>query len=91
MRMRTSVLLIASIATLALTGCASPGRAHAADRQKVKENLTPELLTLNERSLDAENRLMVTFNTNMRMFWADLARASYVDRPSRLTPGPMPH
>ncbi|MBK9188429.1 MAG: hypothetical protein HUU18_09925 [Phycisphaerales bacterium] len=89
--MRTAVLVLASLATLTLAGCASPGPGHAADRRKVKENLTPELLTLNERHIEVENRLLVGFNTNMRMFWSDLSRASHTDRPSRLTPGPMPH
>lgn len=91
MRTRAAVLVLASLATLTLAGCASPGPSHAADRRKVKANLTPELLTLNERHIEADNRLLVGFNTNMRMFWADLARATYTDRPSRLTPGPMPH
>lgn len=51
---------------------------------------TPELLTLYERDVDAANSAAITFNENERMFWQDLGRAMYWDRPSRLTREPIP-
>lgn len=87
-----AALVLSSLALGTLGGCVNDqSSSAAADRSKIKQNLTPELLTTNETHLQAENRLLLTFNTNMRLFWADMARVWYIDRPSRLTPDPMPH
>lgn len=91
--MRTSAaLLLASLALATLSGCmTNQSSSAAADRARITRNITPELLTLNETHLQAENRVLLTFNTNMRMYWSDWSRVLYIDRPSRLTNAPMPH
>jgi hypothetical protein len=78
--MRKLVLSAAAIllAIPALTGCG------------IRHNLTPELMTLQDRPVDVENTWAIMCNENWRMFWSDLQRASYTDRPSRLTPEPLP-
>jgi hypothetical protein len=57
----------------------------------VRNDLTPELMSLDERPVEVSNRVALSFNANKRMIWNDLNRASLMDRPSRLTPHPMPH
>jgi len=54
-------------------------------------NLTPELLSLTERQIDTEGQIALTFDTNGRLFWKDWGRALLINRPSRLTPDPMPY
>jgi len=74
-------LLAAGIATL--SGCSS-NTAAARDAQ-VRANLTPELLTLYQRPIDADNRIALTMDENLRMANQDLGRVMLLDRPSRLT------
>jgi len=62
-----------------LTGC---GNRH---------ELTPELMTLSGRPVDVDNTYSLTCNENWRMFWGDLQRATLLDRPTRLSPDPLPH
>lgn len=57
---------------------------------QVRNNLTPEMQTLHERPDDVKNHLAIYFNESERMFWQDLGRAWYTDRPSRLTPERIP-
>ncbi len=55
----------------------------------VKGNLTPELQTLDETNQDVDRNLAVNFNQDLRMFWMDLGRTFYTDRPSYLSPMPV--
>jgi hypothetical protein len=68
-----------------LGGCSSDGRYGA-----IRSDLTPELDTLYQRSADIDNALTLMDDENWRMFNEDLGRAFYVNRPSRLTPEPVP-
>lgn len=70
----------------AMVGC----NATSPDPMTVRADPTPELLTLYERPSDVANNLAIMSNENVRMFWEDWGRALYWDRPSRLTPEPMP-
>lgn len=83
---KTSLLLIAAAAAT-LGGCATSDSKHAS----VVHNLTPEMLTLGERPVDAQNSTSVTWNAGNRMIWNDLQRAALTDRPSRLSRYPVPH
>lgn len=81
----------AGLAVLALAGCLSGCSGNPdAKYQAIKDDLTPNLDTLYQRPEDVDNALVITFDENGRMFWQDLGRAMYVDRPSRLTREPMP-
>ena len=75
---------------LMLAACSgnSAGEKHA---RSLHGNLTPELLTLTERPIDVQNRMWLTHNTNSRMFWEDMGRVFYTNRPSRLTFEPVPY
>lgn len=88
---RSLCLPILSAAMLAagtgLVGCESD----SAQRERlVRNNLTPELDTLHERPSDIDNAITITFDENGRMFNEDLGRFFLLNRPSRLTPEPMP-
>jgi hypothetical protein len=56
----------------------------------VRNNLTPELASLQQRPIDMDNRARLTVDTNMRAINNDLARLWLLDRPSRLTRETMP-
>ncbi len=71
---------------IALSGCKST----SADAMSVRLEPSPELTTLYERPDDVLNNLAIMVDENERMFWEDLGRALYWDRPSRLTPEPLP-
>lgn len=58
--------------------------------EQVKADPTPNLDTLYQRPEDIDNSVTTTFDENGRMFWQDLGRAFYWDRPSRLTREPIP-
>ena len=86
-----SALLIAALAAVCvapMVGCKSEADRRAS---RIRRNLTPELDTLYQREDDIDNALALTFDENGRMILQDLGRAFYTDRPSRLTPEPIPH
>jgi hypothetical protein len=75
--------LATSVAVVALAGCAGPNDVSF---NAIKNDLTPHLLGLTERDVDAERNIAVISNQNNRMLWGDLGRAFLWDRPSRLSP-----
>ena len=77
------------LATLALGGC-SYNSVSEEEAASIRADATPELDTLSQRPVDMDNQVAVTFDENGRMFNEDLMRAFMLDRPSRLTPRPMP-
>lgn len=86
MTVRTAALFALCLgAGFGLSGCTDNERYEA-----IKADPTPDLLTLAERPVDADNAWTVTRNENWRMFWRDLGKATYVDRPSRLTRETIP-
>jgi len=54
-------------------------------------NLTPELMGVTSRTIDSQRVIAENFNLNIRAFWDDWGRAMLLDRPSRLTPYPIPY
>lgn len=52
----------------------------------ITSDLTPEMLTLTQREVDANTAVAVTTNADWRMFWMDLGRVWLMDRPSTLSP-----
>ncbi|MGP1310370.1 MAG: hypothetical protein ACTS27_09255 [Phycisphaerales bacterium] len=54
-------------------------------------DISPEVDTLSQRPADVNNRIAITNDTNLRMLNQDLGRLFLLDRPSRLTPGPVPY
>ena len=96
--MLTSMLksvTLATIAAIALSftsGCETPaeGSPESVQLDPILSDLTPELMTLDERDVDVDINYARTANTNNRNFWEDMGRFFMTDRPSRLTPDPIP-
>jgi hypothetical protein len=83
-----AVLAVGSLVVLA--GCQNPAFPWSR-AGRIRNNLTPELATLDQTPLDLKNQDALMRNENFRMARDDLIRAFYLDRPSRLTTLPMPH
>ncbi len=85
--MRRPIPALLLLAAASVTGCQS--NPNDVSFNTVKGNLTPELQTLDESNQDVDRNLAVNFNQDFRMFWSDLGRAFYTDRPSYLSPMPV--
>lgn len=75
-----------AIAVVALAGCSSDPNTSDVSFDAITSDLTPHLLGLTERDVDADRNIAVISNQNYRMMWGDLGRAFLWDRPSRLSP-----
>ncbi|MFI4882222.1 MAG: hypothetical protein ACIAQU_06515 [Phycisphaerales bacterium JB064] len=84
-RALASALLIGASLTV-LAGCQSNGR-----HQYLRWNVAPELETLDQRWVDADNEYAIMNSENTRMLRDDWRSIWYVDRPSRLSPYPKPY
>lgn len=82
---RTALTIFCIASPAALTGCWSDPQYQA-----VQSDPTPNIQTLYQRPVDVNNALVVTSNENFRMMWQDLGRVTYLNRPSNLTPEPVP-
>lgn len=87
---RRSVVAVSLLTTAVLGACASDDYSYTAAKE-IQGNATPNLDTLSQRRVDIDNTIAVTFDTNGRLFNEDMGRFWLLDRPSRLTPTPMPH
>ncbi len=76
----------AVLAATTLVGCNSTDDVST---NSILSNLTPELMGLDERPVDIKSHMAVTGNVDLRLFWGDLGRATYIDHPSRLSPYPI--
>jgi hypothetical protein len=56
--------------------------------KSIKDNPTPELFGVNERTVDIDRNMAVNTNQTTRMFWSDLGRLWLTDEPSPLSPYP---
>ena len=57
----------------------------------VRNNLTPELQSINERPADVSNRVALVYNTDHRLMWNDIAVLTLTDRPFRGSAVFIPH
>jgi hypothetical protein len=80
---RSSCLIVAIGATAGMNGCSNPNDVSF---NAIKGDLTPHIMGLSERDVDIELNMAVIGNQNLRMFWGDLGRVWFFDRPSRLSP-----
>ena len=65
-----------------------PGGIYDVSFSAIKNNPTPELVGLEERSVDMDRNLSVNANQTTRLFWGDLGRMWFADQPSPLSPYP---
>ncbi len=77
-------------ASLVLAAAGLIGGCTTTREEDIHADLTPELDTLHERPADMDNSWTLMMDENGRMFMQDLGRAFYTNRPSRLTPEPVP-
>jgi len=90
--LRSSLALTAALGCAAMLAACSGHKDYSYEAAKdIRDNATPDLDTLAQRPVDVDNAIAVTFDTNGRLFNEDLGRMFFFDRPSRLTPTPMPH
>ena len=82
---RSSCLIVAIGATAGMNGCSS-SNPNDVSFNAIKSDLTPHIMGLSERDVDVELNMAVIINQNLRMFWGDLGRVWFFDRPSRLSP-----
>jgi hypothetical protein len=87
-RARVRSAIVPALCVAALAGC---GTNPLSRDSMIRYNPTPELDTLYQRPVDVANALTIMSNENGRMFWQDMGRFWYTDRPSRLTREPIPH
>ena len=86
MRSLICLSLFAICASTALSGCARSTRTGA-----IRARPAPELKSLAGTRADMKNHWATTRSTNLRMLNDSLGRALYLDRPTRLHPGPIPY
>lgn len=91
MRDRTARVCVAAglgataLLALCASGCSKGGRVDA-----YRLDPTPNVDTMSETPDEIANKTTATFDTNFRELNEDLGRLLYLDRPSRLTPKPVP-
>lgn len=89
-RLSRLALGVTALSLLTLVGCGSSETSEVS-HDSITGDLTPELMTLNERPVDVSDARATTFNSNWRAMWGDINRALLLDRPSRLAPLPIAH
>jgi len=82
----TTIACFSGAALLMLGACSSgSGTSH----KDFTSNPTPELHSLARRHSDNANTLTITNDTNLRAMVDDINRVLLLERPSRLTKGPI--
>ena len=81
-----SIALLGAATLVSLTGCKSGHDYYSYNA--IMSDLTPELQGVAERPVDIDTNIAVVENVNWRLFWGDLGRIWYMDRPSILSPFP---
>lgn len=84
-----AAVVLSLVGICALSGCSSSNKLDAKAKE-LRGNPSPEVTTLYQRQSDVDNALTVTFDENLRMAKEDWGRVWLTDRPSRLTPEPVP-
>lgn len=74
-----------AVVALGIAGCGGGG-PYDVSFDAIRDEPTPEMLTLSERPVDVDRHVGYTDDVNMRLFWEDIGRAWYADHPSRLSP-----
>lgn len=87
---RKSLTVALGAATLLLGACSSGPPSSYERAAQIRDNPTPQLVTLSQREVDLKNDFALMVDENMRMAREDLRRLFLLHRPSRLTRYPIP-
>lgn len=81
------LIALGALAMVALggAGCQS-SNPYNVSFDSIRDNPTPEMMTLSERPVDVDRHVGYTDNVNVRLMWEDIGRTWYADHPSRLSP-----
>ncbi len=106
-RKQIGIVLLGLSAAMMLTACesdkpetesqmaarlyAEQQRTENVSQDAIFDNLTPELMTTDQRGRDVKGQIALTNDSNWRQMWEDLGRVFILDRPSRLSPNPSPY
>ena len=87
---RKSIAATLGAAALLLGGCSSGPPTSYQRAAQIRDNPTPQLVTLSQREVDLKNDWALMVDENMRMMREDIRRFWLINRPSRLTRYPIP-
>lgn len=87
----TFIVAVALFTTVALLGgCASDNYNGPITSESYQSNPSPELSSLTRATEQSDNHLATVSDLNLRQIPDDLAAIFLLDRPSHLTPYPVP-
>lgn len=87
---RLLLIAAAGAACVGSAGCVN-AQAKGTRYREVSWSLTPELETLDKTYVDVDRQVTTSWKTDIRMIQDDFSRAQMIDRPSRLSPFPIPY
>jgi hypothetical protein len=79
-----------AVAAAGMVGCSVHNPGGPGYHAEFSNNPTPWVDTLDETEVEYKNQVAHTYDTNSRNILEDLGRLWLADRPSRLTPMPVP-
>ncbi|MCU0688663.1 MAG: hypothetical protein MUE97_02825 [Phycisphaerales bacterium] len=85
---QSAARLVLPLAVCAVVGVFG-GCAQTAQHQDVLSDPSPQEVGSTTRTVDIQNTMAYTVDTNLRLIQSDMGRFWLMDRPSRLTPLPM--
>lgn len=90
-KMMLAVLIVGASAMLVTAGgCSSTPESDRVTVDSLSRDMTPEMQGVGLSPEQRRNRHIRTINTSMRQVWDDLDEILLLDRPSRMSPYPIP-
>lgn len=90
-KMMLAVMIVGSAALLVSAGgCSSAPETDRVTVDSLSRDLTPEMEGVGLSHDQRRNRHIRTVNTSMRQIWDDLDEILLLNRPSRMSPYPIP-
>lgn len=91
MARQRSTRLTLTAAALATGAGALLGGCSSTNLDSIRSNPSPGIMTLSQSDEVVLNQMTITQDTNLRQLNEDLGRMWFYDRPSRMTPRPIPY
>lgn len=91
MKKMLAVMIVGAAAMLlSAGGCSSAPETDRVTVDTLRDNMTPEMQGVGLSPDQRRNRHIRTVNTSLRQVWDDLDEILLLDRPSRMSPYPIP-